>query len=142
VTILDKREIEFDSDALVYCLSMSPRAAQGFGLPAMAPSEVRFNPKDGMVDVVYGKKEGLGAVRISVEALGAVMISYCIRAKIPMPRVADKSIRMESHSIILAFKTRFTKAPAPEQADSSSRAAEAVKSWKWIDPARPGPGNA
>ena len=132
--ILDKREIEFDADALVYCLSVSPRAAEGFGLPPMQPSEVRFYPEGSVVDVIYSKRDGLGAVRISAASLGALLIAYCIRAKFPMPRAADKSIRVEADCIVLAFRSRFSKVPAPEAAESSSRAAEAIKSWKWIAP--------
>ncbi len=134
--LVDRREIEFDGRALVYCLSVSPRAAEGFGLPAIPPTEIRFHPKDGLIDVVYGKKDAMGAVRITAESLGALLVSYCIRSKIPMPRVADKSIRVESNCIILAFRTGFTQAPLPETAEGSSRAAVAVKSWKWIEPGR------
>jgi hypothetical protein len=132
VQVVDKREIWFDSAALVYCLRVSPRAAEGFGLPSISPNEVRFFPKEKAIDVVYGKVGAMGAARSAAESLGALLVSYCIRAKIPMPRIADKSIRVEAEGIVLEFITRFDKAPTPETADSSARASQAVKNWKWV----------
>jgi hypothetical protein len=112
---------------------VSPRAAEGFGLPAMAPVEVRFFPEDKAIDVIYGKGDTMGAARISASSLGALLISYCVRSKIPIPKIADKSIRVEADCLVLEFMTRFDRAPAPETADSTSRAAQAVKSWKWVE---------
>lgn len=137
MAVIDKREIRFNGAALVYCLAVSPRAAEGFGLPAMAPAEVRFFPNEKMIDVVYGRKDAMGAARIAAASLGALLVSYCIRSKIPIPRIADKAIRVEADCLVLEFTTYFSKAPAPETADTTSRAAQAVKSWKWVEASRP-----
>lgn len=134
VKLVDKREIQFNGDALVYCLSASPRAAEGFGLPPIPPAGVRFFPADRMIDALYGRNDTLWAARIPAESLGALLISYCIRARIPMPRVAEKRVRVEADRIILEFLTRFSRVPAPENPESSSRAAQAVKSLKWVEP--------
>ncbi len=134
MAVIDKREIRFDADALVYCLAVSPRAAEGFGLPGMAPNEVRFFPKEKAIKVLYGKQDPAGAVRIAAESLTELLVGYCIRSKIPLPRIADKSIRVEPDCLALEFLTSFSKAPAPESADSTTRAAQAVKSWKWVEP--------
>jgi hypothetical protein len=55
-----------------------------------------------------------------------LLVSYCIRSKIPLPRLANKSFRVESDFLALEFITSFSKAPEPESADSASR------SVKWV----------
>ncbi len=135
--VTDKREIMFNADALVYCLGVSPRAAEGFGLPAMPPTTVRFLPDQNMVDVIYGNKDAMGEARIAANSLGALLISYCIRSKIPIPRVAEKRVRVEADGIVLELITVFDRAPAPETVDTSSRTVQAVKTWKWVEPEKP-----
>jgi hypothetical protein len=137
VLVVDRREIEFDGGALVYCLSVSPRAAEGFGLLGMPPRDVRFHPRDGMIDVLYGTPKAEDLVRITAESLGALLVSYCVRSRIPMPRIADKHVRVESTCVVLAFRTRFTEPPAPEAIEGSWRAATGLNSWKWVEPGRP-----
>jgi hypothetical protein len=131
---MDRREIEFDTDALVLAISVSLRAAQGFGLPAMRPTGIRCYPRDGQVDVLYGSPEAPQAIRLEAEALGALLVSYCIRARIPMPRHADKGVRIEANAVVLAFRTAYTEAPAPETVDSTTRPPASIKAWGWVAP--------
>jgi hypothetical protein len=132
--IIDKREIEFDAESIVRAITASLKAAQSFGLPGQAPAGVRFHPRESTIDVVYGTKLAPQAVSISSEALGAILVSYCIRVRIPMPRKAGKGIQIESNSVILAFKTTYNDAPATMVAETASRPAEAVAAWKWLQP--------
>jgi N-acetylmuramic acid 6-phosphate (MurNAc-6-P) etherase len=39
--------------------------------------------------------------------VGAMLVSYCIRARIPIARLADKDVRIEAGSVVLAFSTRL-----------------------------------
>ena len=132
--MVDRREVEFDAQAVVRAISASTKAAQGFGLPGMAPVDVRFQPQIGSADVVYRTSSGSQAVSISAEALGAILISYCIRVRIPMPRKSSKGIRIESGSVILAFTTTYSDVQMPVAAESASRPAEPVAAWKWLQP--------
>jgi len=134
--IMDRREIEFDSRSVVKAITTSPKAAHGFGLPGLTPTGVRFNPKEGSVDVIYGTEHAARAVSLSAEALGAILVSYCVRTRIPMPKSADKGIRIEAGSAILAFRVRLNEAPSPETAESASRTVGTVTSWKWLPPER------
>jgi imidazolonepropionase-like amidohydrolase len=131
--VVDRREIEFDADSLAYYLSILPQEAEGLGLPATPPSQIRFDPKEGIVDAVYGKGEQARAFQIPDESLSAILISYCIRTRIPLPRVADKMIRVAAGSVFLTFKTWFDEAPVFD-AKEAKRAAEATKSWKFVEP--------
>jgi hypothetical protein len=134
--IVDRREIEFNAMSVAKAIAVSPKAAQGFGLPGMPPTGVRFYPKDARIDVLYGTKDAPRAVSIPAVTLGALLVSYCIRVRIPMPRKSDKGIRIESHSVILAFRTRYEEAPQPEVAETSGRALESVTAWTWLKPDR------
>jgi hypothetical protein len=132
--VLDRREIEFDPEALIAAVSVSLRSAQAFGLPAMRPTGVRCYPRDGQVDFLYGSKGAPQAVRIDAEPLGALLVAYCIRARIPMPRHADKGVRIEANSVILAFRMEYSETPSPEAADTANRAPVSIKAWGWIEP--------
>jgi hypothetical protein len=132
--VVDRREIEFDGDALSYYLSASPREAGALGLPPIAASEIRFNAKDGIVDFLFARPSTTDTVHVSADQLGGLLISYCLRSRIPMPRVADKVIRVEPNRIVLTFKTWFTEAPVFAPMEAAARAVEAVKSWKWVEP--------
>jgi hypothetical protein len=54
VAITDRREIEFDTDAVKLALECSPCAAHAFGLPPLTPSAVRCRPVEALIQVTYG----------------------------------------------------------------------------------------
>lgn len=132
--IMDRREIEFDLDSLVSVIAASTRAAQGFGLPAMPPTAVRCRPRDGQVDVLYGDAKAPRSVNLDAESLGALLVAYCIRARIPMPRHCDKGVRVEAESVILAFRTVFKNPPQTEPSDVATRRTKPINAWEWIEP--------
>lgn len=134
IALSDRRELEFDADALVAVISTSSRAAQAFGLPGLQPTGVRFFPSDGRIDVMYGTGQTQKSVPLGAEPLGALLVSYCIRVRIPMPRNADKGIRIEADAAILAFRTTYAKAPAPEGQDNTTGTPAAVRAWTWVEP--------
>jgi hypothetical protein len=134
IPLTERREVEFDAQALVGAVGASLRAAQAFGLPGLAPTNVRFFPREGQVEFLYGERHPQRAVRMTAEQLGAVLVSYCIRVKIPMPRRAEKGIRIEADVVILAFRTVWNKAPAPEGPDNTPGAPAPVTAYRWIEP--------
>jgi len=137
VAITDRREIEFDLLGVKLALQWSPRAAQAFGLPPLTPSAVRCNAADGHVEVVYGVLNATRVFALRAEALGAILISYCNRSGMPMPRGANKAIRIEHDRIIVTFTMQVQDAVQPQAAESGvARAPEAVLAWSWIEPAR------
>ena len=77
--IIDRREI--DARALIGVVAGSLQRAQAIGLPALRPTSVRFDPKERHVDFVY---ETHPAVAVPAEHLGALLVSYCVRARLPM----------------------------------------------------------
>ena len=137
MAIIDRREIEFDLQAVKLVLEWSPRAAQAFGLPPLLPTAVRCNPVDSSVEVVYGVLSAARVFALRAEALGAILISYCNRAGMPIPRGADKAVRIEREHVVVVFTYRIDGAVKPEVPEGAiNRAPEAVRAWAWIEPVR------
>jgi hypothetical protein len=76
----------------------------------LKPTGVDFSPQSRQVILLYGA--GLPAVAVAAERLGALLVSYCIKARIPLPRLSDKNIRVEPFKVVLAFNRAYAKAPA------------------------------
>ena len=134
MAIIDRREIEFDTQALRLVLEWSPRSAQAFGLPPLLPQSVRCKPVDGTVEVTYGELTSTRVFELRAEALGAILISYCNRAGMPMPRTADKGVRIEREHVVVVFTLRMAGAPQPETAEGPiGRLPDAVRAWSWIE---------
>ena len=70
---------------------------------------------------IYGKDRYREAIRLNAKAIGALLITYCILAKIPTPKAADKSIRVEAKSVVLTFRLHFPKAPRLASVPSSAQ---------------------
>jgi len=137
VAITDRREIAFDVQAIRLALEWSPRSAQSFGLPPLTPHAVRCNPADGTVEVTYGEFTSTRVFVVRAEALGAILISYCNRAGMPMPRSADKGVRIDHDGVAVVFTLHLPTAPEPELPEGNiARLPEAVRAWAWIEAGR------
>ena len=134
MAIIDRREIEFDLSAVRLALEWSPRSAQAFGLPPLVPRAVRCRPAEGTLEVTYGELTSTRVFGLRAEALGAILISYCNRAGMPMPRTADKAVRIERDHVIVVFTLRIAGPLPPEQPEAASgRLPDAVRAWSWIE---------
>lgn len=91
VPITDRRELEFDLQTVRLVLEWWPRAAQAFGLPPLTPTAVHGNPVEGVIEVTYGELTSTRVFMLRAEALGAILISYCNRVGMPMPRNAERA---------------------------------------------------
>jgi hypothetical protein len=109
IAITDRREIEFDGEALVVAIAVCTHAAETSMQHALRPTGVRFYHQEGEIDVLYGTNP---ATRLTAERLGALLISYCVRTRIPIPRRADKGVRIEAGAAILTFTLHYAKARA------------------------------
>ena len=105
IMLTDRRRIEFDADALVAAITSSPRAAESLGLPRAAPYGARFYPEECEVEFLYGTMQTPRAFRLKAAVVGAFLVSYCVRARLPLPRDADKRVRIEANAVILTLRT-------------------------------------
>jgi hypothetical protein len=93
----------------VIAIAVSTDAAEASVHPSLRPSGVRFHPQQGEIEVLYGTNP---ASRLTAERLGAMLISYCVRTRIPIPRQADKGMRIEAAAVILTFAMHYAKGRA------------------------------
>ncbi len=111
--LTDRRELDFDEDVLIAAVAISPRIAENLGLPAIPPAVVRFHPKESEVEFLYWTDPTNKTFRIKNAALGALLIGYCIRARVPIPRAAERAVRIEAASVVLTFRTQIAKPLQP-----------------------------
>lgn len=134
MAIIDRREIEFDRESVRHVLEWAPQAAQAFGLPPLTPDAVRCKPTDGVIEVTFGKATATRVFVLRAEALGAILIAYCNRAGMPIPRQADKAVRIEREHVVVEFTLRMAIAPAPEAPERPiTRVPEPVGAWAWVE---------
>jgi hypothetical protein len=112
ISIIDRRELEFDARALISIIGRSVHWANSMGLPGSRPTSVDFNPAAGGIILNY---EGKATDIISAERLGALLVSYCIRARIPLPKLAEKSVRIQANAVVVAFSTHYSDVPEARQ---------------------------
>ena len=129
--IVDRREIEFDADGLAQAIASAVKSAQPVGLPGLPPDSFRFCPEQGLVRLIYGAGPAARSIELPGAALGALLISYCVRARMPMPRYADKTIRVERNAVVLAFRTPGTSNPASQAAEGSAQPASQSREVGW-----------
>jgi len=101
MNILDQRQIHFSPDALVAAIAASPAAAAALGLPPLKPQSVRLLADAGKVDVVFQTSGGARSVGVALVPLAALLLAFCFRAKIPLPRKARKAARIEGDAVVL-----------------------------------------
>jgi hypothetical protein len=134
MAIIDRREIEFDLNAVQLALECSPNAANAFGLPPRLPDHVRCKPADGVVEVTYGKLTDTRVFTLRAEALGAILLTYCNRVGMPMPREADKAVRIEPQHVIVVLTLHMHQAPRPESPEGPiGRLPDAISAWSWLE---------
>ena len=54
---------------------------------------------------MYGTVQAPRSLRLKAEVVGAFLVSYCIRARLPIPRNANKSVRIEANAAVLTLRT-------------------------------------
>jgi hypothetical protein len=113
--IHDRRELSFDAAAIVAIVACSPGMARAIGMPQGRPDGARFDPRSGEAIVVYGA--GAKSVRCQPEPLGALLIGYCLRTGIRVPRRLERSVRITADAAVLVFNVKYQVPPpriAPE----------------------------
>ncbi len=118
MAISDHREIEFDLEAVRRAIQWSPRSAQAFGLPPQTPQGARCNPGESSVEVTYVDLTSTRVFMLRADALGAILISYCHRAGMPIPRTADKSVRIEPERVLVVFTSHLSNEKPPQRLES------------------------
>ena len=108
ISITDRREIEFDAHALISIIAESLPRAQSIGLPSQRPASVDFDPEGQRIICRYDTIE---AAALTADRLGALLVSYCIRSKILLPRLPQKTVSVMAGAVAIEFSTHYADIP-------------------------------
>jgi hypothetical protein len=129
VTIVDRRKIVFDAATIMAVLACSEQMVEAIGLPAGLPKSVHFDPGASKVVLLYS---GTGvSAALETGQLGALLIAYCMRAGIKVPRHGSRAIRVERHAAVLVFSTVHE---VPSAKLARERTEELPRSISWMHP--------
>lgn len=109
ISIIDRREIEFDTKVLISAIVASSKSVSRIGLPPLRPIALQFSPNEELIEFHYDNQE---PIRVTAAKLGAFLVSYCVRARIPLPRNSDKRITVGANSLTISLMTVYAEAPA------------------------------
>jgi hypothetical protein len=98
--IVDRRELEFNATALLAVIVSSA------GEQARRPTNIEFG--DDHIVVMRGPNHSM---TLTDEQIGGLLIQYCIKVKIPIPRESGKSVRITPNSVILLFTRELPEMP-------------------------------
>jgi hypothetical protein len=129
---VERRTIEFSERGVLQVVNASLRAASSFGLPSMLPDSVHLFPQEGRAAFRYGSGQTARSVLIDAEQLGALLLAYCIRKKVPLPRAAGKAVCIEANSVLLTFQLEHGEAATPDVGESSNIQSASVRAWSWV----------
>ena len=129
--IRELRQLTFYEEGILSAITCSLRSAAAFGLPPIPPQLVRLIPSEGKASIIYGSGSAAKSVMIDAKLLGALLVSFCIRSKIPMPKEVAKEVRVESQCVTLAFTIEHTYTPPPQVDEPTSIQHSEVRSWVW-----------
>jgi hypothetical protein len=98
--ILEQRTIEFRAVEILQAIRAASRQAEAIGLRPGRIDDVEFQPTQ--QQVVF-RETGPGGMTIEVaaDALMALLVAYCSRTQIPLPRKADKQLEVGPNHVII-----------------------------------------
>ena len=100
---LEHRTVEFDSPAILHALAAVPRMSTALGLRLGGISRVEFQPDREAISVI--DSAGTPVAELQAESLAALLVAYCARIKVPLPRLGQKSVEVTSRSVVLRVAT-------------------------------------
>jgi hypothetical protein len=128
--IIERRELRFSPPALRAMLGWSFGAGSSQGLPPSPPDEINLLPEHNRIDLIYGHAAVARSVPLKLEALATLLIAYCIRALIPLPRIARKEVRIGARYVSLVFHVEHAQAPTPEVIETAVVRHGPVRQWR------------
>ena len=117
LTALEHRTVEFDLSTILHAFATVPRMSEALGLRIGRIVGVEFHPDREAISVIDTDEKPVA--ELSSETLAALLVAYCARIKIPLPRLGQKSVEVTSASVVLRVATanRPEHPPNGRQAD-------------------------
>lgn len=106
--VLDSRQLLFDEAAIIASLQSNNHVSRHLRLPASAVNQIYLSVDDQSVEVLHGGESTRPIIhRLTAAQMGALLIAYCIRSGIPVPRNCTKTIRIHQAQVALTFTNRI-----------------------------------
>lgn len=99
--VSERRFIRFSAASICDAIGASPGAACALGLPPHRPDGVAFLPKEDTVVIHFGIGADMRALPVGLVSLAVLLLAFCFRARVPLPRKAGKTARMGSDAVFL-----------------------------------------
>ena len=117
--IIDERRVSFDLGALKDVIMLSQFAAMSIGLPNNLPSGIGLDASAYTVNFDFAGN----LIMVTADKVGALLISYCIRSGIRVPRQTKRTVIVEERAITLVFREDYLMTPAakPDQPQPNVR---------------------
>jgi len=131
MTLIDRRQISFSPEALAAAIAASPSAAAALGLPPLKPQSVKLIADAGKVEVVFQTSGGARSVGIALLPLAALLLAFCFRARIPLPRKARKAARIEGNAVVLDLTLEFEPDLTALKPEGAMQSGGGAKSLDW-----------
>jgi hypothetical protein len=110
MAIKESRQIEFDAEELSACLQQNGSIAVQLGIPFLdRPLVLEFYPSEHCIAVRYDTSVGAESLPVKVggSKLAVLLMKWCDSRKIPLPRVAEKSVCVTDASVKLNLVSRW-----------------------------------
>jgi hypothetical protein len=112
MTVSEQRTVEFDSTTILQAFAAVRRVSEAIGIQHDKIARVAFQPDREVISVI--NKDGLPVAELRAESLVALLVAYCSRIKVPLPRTAAKNIEITSRSVVLRITSESNPAEAPK----------------------------
>lgn len=89
--VIEQRSVNFDAAEILRAVEIASRVAEALGLRPGDASTVEFQPEERLVRFNRPERPDLGR-SITAEALVAVLVAYCARIGVPLPRKGQKQL--------------------------------------------------
>lgn len=107
--VVDSRQLVFDIKALRASLRCDSRVAQYLRIPVGEDDTLELLANEQCMEITQAAAEGDAPTihRLNASQVAALLIAYCIRTGIPVPRQCRKSIHIHPSHVALTFTKRI-----------------------------------
>lgn len=98
--VIEQRSVNFDAAEILRAVEIASRVAEALGLRPGEISTVEFKPAEQLVRFAGSERRDQGR-SITAEALAAVLVAYCARIGVPLPRKGQKQLDIGASGVTL-----------------------------------------
>jgi hypothetical protein len=95
------------------------RVSEALGLQAGRIARVEFQLNREAISII--DLEGLHIAELRGEGVVALLVAYCSRIEVPLPRTAKKSVEITSRSVVLRIETERRRSACPRHSTGHRR---------------------